>query len=170
MTGQDVTTVANLDLERYLGLWYEIGRLPLRYEEDGARDVTAHYSRDDDGSVRVDNRCLGADGTPTQALGRAKPADDDPARLTVSFLPRFLRWIPFTEGDYWVLHVDEGYTTALVGTPDRKYLWLLARAPRIDARTEADLLAAARAQGFELSRWIRPEQSGNRVTDGLLAD
>jgi len=171
MTAQDVATVAHLDLEKYLGLWYEIGRLPLKYEEDGARDVTAEYSLDTDGSIRVDNRCLGEDGKPTQALGRAKPADDeDTARLTVSFLPKLLRWIPFTEGDYWVLKIDEAYTTALVGTPDRANLWLLARAPHIDARTEADHLDEARRQGFDLTDWIRPQQSGSRVTDAMLHD
>ena len=171
MTAQDVTTVAHLDLEKYLGLWYEIGRLPLKYEEDGARDVTAEYSLDEDGSIRVDNRCIGEDGKPTQALGRAKPVDDaDPTRLTVSFLPKYLRWIPFTEGDYWVLKLDEGYTAALVGTPDRSNLWLLARAPHIDARTEQDYLDEARRQGFDLTDWIRPEQSGSRVTDDMIDD
>ena len=165
-----VTAVDHLDLDRYLGLWYEIARLPMRYEDDSATNVTAAYSLDEDGSIRVDNRCFDADGRPTQALGRATPAGDSPARLEVTFLPELLRWIPFTKGDYWVLKVDEEYAHALVGTPDRKNLWLLARRPEIAAATEQDFLAEATRQGFDLDGLIRPRQDGGRVTDDLLAN
>lgn len=163
-----VTSVAHLDLERYLGLWFEIGRLPLRFEDDTARDITAEYSRDGD-AIRVDNRCIDAVGEPAQALGRAVPDPDHPGRLRVSFLPAALRWIPFTTADYWVLRVDEDYRYALVGTPDHEFCWLLAREHRIDPAVEADYLATARDQGFELTGWIRPDQSGDRVTDDQLA-
>lgn len=156
-------SVEDLDLERYLGLWFEIGRLPLRFEDDGARDVTAHYSLNDDGSVRVDNRCIDAEGEPTQALGQAEPDPEHAGRLRVSFLPEALRWIPFTRADYWVLRIDAGYRHALVGTPDLKHLWLLARDPRIDAAVEDEYLTAAREQGYDLGEWIRPAQSGGRV-------
>lgn len=166
---QDITPVATLDLERYLGLWYEIGRLPLQQEDDAARDVTAEYSLDDDGSVRVDNRCLDGDGSPTQAVGRATPVEDEPGRLDVTFLPAGLRWIPFTTADYQVLKIDDGYTTALVGTGDRKHLWLLARAPHVDGAAELAYLDEARRQGYELGVWIRTPQSGGRVTDDALA-
>ncbi|GAB2982255.1 lipocalin family protein [Actinotalea caeni] len=164
----DVTSVPTLDLDRYLGLWYEIARLPLRYEDAEARDVTAHYSLEDDGAIRVDNRCYDADGEPTQAIGRATPAGDSPARLEVTFLPEGLRWIPFTKGDYWVLRIDEGYQHALVGTPDRKNLWLLARTPQVDPAVEQDYLAEATRQGFDLTDLIRPVQDGDRVTDDQL--
>ncbi|QZY51830.1 lipocalin family protein [Leucobacter tenebrionis] len=171
MSDQDrqVRSVEDLDLQRYLGLWYEIGRLPLRFEDDGARDVTAEYSLRDDGTVQVDNRCIDAEGEPTQALGQAEPDEDHAGRLRVSFLPEGLRWIPFTRADYWVLHIDEGYRHALVGTPDRKHLWLLAREPHIDAEAEREFLAEAREQGYDLTHWIRPQQSGARVTDEQLS-
>jgi len=159
----DVQEVADLDLERYLGLWFEVGRLPLRFEDDGATDVTAEYSLNDDGTVRVDNRCLDANGDPTQALGEAKINTEHPARLEVSFLPAGLRWIPFSRADYCVLKIDEGYHHALVGTPDRDHLWLLSREPRIDPETETAFLAEATRQGFDLARWIRAAQSGQRV-------
>lgn len=161
-------SVEHLDLERYLGLWFEIGRLPLRFEDDGASDVTAHYALNDDGTVRVDNRCLDEAGEPSQALGQAVPDPERPGRLRVSFLPEALRWIPFTRADYWVLRVDDDYRRALVGTPDRAHLWLLAREPRIDPGIEAEYLAEARRQGYELDGWIRPSQSGARVTDDQL--
>src|SRR5690606_27228311 len=89
MSDQDrqVRSVEDLDLQRYLGLWYEIGRLPLRFEDDGARDVTAEYSLRDDGTVQVDNRCIDAEGEPTRALGQAEPDEEHAGRLRVSFLP-----------------------------------------------------------------------------------
>jgi|SRR5690606_1312372 len=163
-----VESVATLDLERYLGLWFEVGRLPMRFEDDTARDVTAHYSLREDGAVTVDNRCLDEDGAPTQALGEGQPDAEHPGRLRVSFLPEALRWIPFTRADYWVLKIDAEYRVALVGSPDRKYLWLLAREHEIDGATEAAYLEEARAQGFELAQWIRTPQSGGRVTEEML--
>ena len=169
MSGKpEVRSVDDLDLQRYLGLWYEIGRLPMRFEDDDASDVTAEYSLNDDGNVKVDNRCLDEERQPTQALGEAVPDPEHPGRLRVSFLPEGLRWIPFTRADYWVLRIDEHYRHALVGTPDHKYLWLLAREPRIDSAIEHEYLAEAERQGYELARWIRTPQSGERVTDEQL--
>ena len=83
----------------YLGLWFEIGRLPLKWEDDAATDVTAGYSLNDDGTVRVDNRCFDKDGKPTQAMGKAEVVEGEVGQLEVSFLPEGLRWIPFTKGD-----------------------------------------------------------------------
>ncbi|MGN8026048.1 lipocalin family protein [Microbacterium sp. 22242] len=156
----DVRSVPALELERYLGLWFEIGRLPLRFEDEQARDVTAEYSLQADGTVRVDNRCLDEDGKPSQAIGQATQDPAHPGRLRVSFLPRGLRWIPFARADYWVLRVDDGYRHALVGTPDRAHLWLLAREPEADRVTAESFLATAREQGYDLGAWIRPAQSG----------
>ena len=86
-TDTDVRSVSEFDRERYLGLWYEIGRLPLKWEDANATHITAEYSLQDDGDVRVDNRCFDNAGKPTQSIGRAKPVGDVPGRLKVSFLP-----------------------------------------------------------------------------------
>ncbi|MGF3055561.1 lipocalin family protein [Microbacterium sp. YY-01] len=158
-----VQSVTEFDLARYLGLWFEIGRLPLRFEDDGARDVTAHYSLNDDGTVRVDNRCIDASGDAVQAEGKAEADPDHAGRLRVTFLPAALQWIPFTEADYWVLRIDSNYQHALVGTPDNKHLWLLSREPSMPAELEQSFLSTARMQGYNLDHWIRPEQSGSTV-------
>ncbi|UOR03010.1 lipocalin family protein [Leucobacter allii] len=165
-----VRSVEAFELDRYLGLWYELGRLPLRFEDDGAVDVTAEYRLREDGAVEVDNRCIDAAGEPTQALGRAEPDPEHPGRLRVSFLPAGLRWIPFTHADYWVLALADGYGAALVGTPDRRHLWLLSREPRLDPATAGRLLAVATAQGYALERWIETPQSGGRVDDARLEE
>ncbi len=153
-------TVPALDLPRYLGTWYEIDRLPMRHEPEDATDVSAHYTLDEDGSIRVRNRCLRG-GELVEAIGQAKPIDASNSRLEVSFLPEGLRWIPFTRGDYWVILVDGGYTAALVGSPDRKYLWLLSREPRMDEITRQHYIAYARQQGFDVDRMIHTPHTGH---------
>ena len=92
----ELATVPQVDLQRHLGTWYEVARLPIRFEPEDATDVTAHYSLNEDGSVRVQNRCLRG-GNLEEAIGQAKPVDDTNSRLEVSFLPEGLRWIPFTK-------------------------------------------------------------------------
>jgi apolipoprotein D and lipocalin family protein len=158
-----LNTVARVELDRYLGTWFEICRLPLKWEPEGASDITATYGLNDDNSIRVDNRCLDDKGKPTQAVGQAQPVDDSNARLVVSFLPEYLRWIPFTKGDYWIIRLAEDYSVSLVGTPDRKNLWLLARRHDLPETLREDYLATARAEGFDLSALITPAQSGKMV-------
>lgn len=167
---QPVRTVRNFDLQRYLGLWYEIGRLPMKYEDPESSNVTAHYEAKDNGEISVDNRCLDAEGKPTQTKGVAKVEDADAGKLKVSFLPEFLRWISFTEGDYWVLKVSDDYKTALVGTPDRKNLWLLSRSSTIQGQASDEFLSAAQDQGYSLDDWITTKQTGGHVTDEMLGD
>jgi apolipoprotein D and lipocalin family protein len=159
-----VRSVPTLELARYLGLWYEQGRLPLRFEDDEARDVTAEYSLAEDGTVTVDNRCLDRNGEPQRALGQGIPDPEHPGRLRVSFLPEELRWLPFTRADYWVLRVDDDYRHALVGTPDHRYLWLLSREAQADPAAAESFLQTARDQGFDLEAWIRTPQSGAVVS------
>lgn len=86
----------------------------------------------------------------------------------MTFLPEFIRWIPFTSGDYWVLKLADDCSVSLVGTPDRKYLWLLSRTPSLDAATRAEYLAEAERQGFDLTRLIVPHHTGRVVTDDMV--
>jgi apolipoprotein D and lipocalin family protein len=164
----EVTSVPSLDLNRYLGRWYEICRLPLKWEDETATDITATYSLNDDGNIRVDNRCFDKDDKPSQAIGDAAPVDDTHARLKVTFLPEYVRWIPFTKADYWVLKIDPAYRTALVGTPDRKYLWVLSRQPRLAPDVIREYLAEATRQGFDLAELITPRHTGREVTDAMV--
>lgn len=154
-----VTPVEQVDLARYLGRWYEIARLPMRHEPVDASDITATYSLNEDGSVRVQNR-MRHNGEVEESIGRATTVDTSNSRLEVSFLPEGLRWIPFTKGDYWILKLDPAYSVALVGSPDHKYLWLLARHPHLDEATVNQYLAHAQAQGFDLSGLIHTPHTG----------
>lgn len=164
----DVIAIPHLDLNKYLGRWYEICRLPLRWEDETATDITANYSRSEAGNVRVDNRCFDEEGKPSQAIGEAIPRDDANSRLKVTFLPEYIRWIPFTKADYWVLRIDPEYRTALVGTPDRKYLWVLSRQPQLAPDVTREYLAEATRQGFDLAQLITPRHTGREVTDAMV--
>lgn len=163
-----VTAIPSLDITRYLGKWYELCRLPMKYEDENATDITARYSLNDSGTVRVDNRCFDDDGKPTRAIGEAAPVDDRKSRLKVTFLPKFIRWIPFTSGDYWVLKLDPDYQVSLVGSPDRRCLWLLARRPDLAQGVRDEYLAEAERQAFDLSKLIVPRHTGREVTDDMV--
>lgn len=163
-----VVAVPSVDLTRYLGRWYEICRLPLKWEDETATDITAHYSLDDAGKVQVDNRCFDAEGKPSRAVGQARPVDGTNSRLKVTFLPEYLRWIPFTDGNYWILKIDPQYRVALVGGPDRKNLWVLSRERILDVTTRQEYLAEATRQGFDLAKLITPRHTGREVTDSIL--
>jgi len=158
-THADLKTVPDLKLPRYLGTWYEIARLPMKHEPEDCTDVSAHYSLKDNGHVAVLNRCRLGDEIE-EAEGEACAVDNDSARLEVSFLPRGLRWIPFSKGDYWVIQVAPDYSVALVGSPDRKFLWLLSRTPTLDATVQEHYLAQARQQGFDLAPLIQTPHTG----------
>lgn len=151
---QDLATVSNFDLEHYLGTWYEIARLPMKHQPEDSTDISAVYSLNEDGTVRVQNRCLDGAGKLDEAIGEASIVDAEHGKLEVSFLPEGLRWVPFTKGDYWVLKLDEQYETALVGEPHMKYLWLLHRKPTLDEATKQQYLAYAQSLGYDLSDLI----------------
>ena len=165
--------VAPVDLTRYAGLWYEQARLPNRFEKDCAAPVTAHYTPMPDGTVQVRNSCTLADGRIEEAEGVARvvPVAGQPGagRLKVRFAPSWLGWLPFAWGDYWILKLDREYQVALVGTPDREYLWLLSRAPQLDEATISAELEYARTLGFAVDRVVR---TGNAAPEALqpLAD
>lgn len=164
MDRQPPPTVSSLDLTCYLGTWYEIARLPMRHEPADYTDITASYTLEPDGAIRVDNRARNGEGELEASVGEAKVLDpSEPGRLQVSFLPEGLRWIPFTKGDYWILRVDEDYRTALVGSPDFEYLWLLHRDPELGADTREAFLQYAQSLGYRLDDLIHTPHTGRRT-------
>ena len=151
--------VAPVDLRRYAGLWHEQARLPNRFEKSCGGPVTAHYTLLPTGEVQVRNRCVREDGRIAEATGIAQPVRvpgmPGAGRLKVRFLPSWLSWLPNAWGDYWILKLDRDYQVALVGTPDRQYLWLLSRTPRLDEATISTELEYARTLGFDVDRMVR---------------
>ena len=144
-----------IDVQKYAGTWYEVARLPMYFQRNCASDVQAKYSLNSDKTIKVRNQCLNKEGKLDVSEGVAYPQNDGNSQLKVSFLPKGLRWVPFSKGDYWVLRVDEDYQVALVGGPSHRYLWLLSRTPDVDEAVIEDYLNTAKAQGYDLSKLIR---------------
>ncbi|GGP20686.1 hypothetical protein GCM10010970_16450 [Silvimonas iriomotensis] len=143
-----VQSVPTLEVDRYLGTWYEIGHLPMFFQRLCVSDTTAQYSKNADGSIAVLNSCRHEDRQLDIARGTATVLPNSGnARLKVQFF-----W-PFS-GDYWVIGLASDYHWALVGSPNNKYLWLLSRSPTL-AQTDVDTaLQIARRQGFDLDKFI----------------
>lgn len=147
--------VPQVDLEKYLGEWYEIAHLPMFFQRKCVSNTTANYRIDSNENIVVLNKCRTETGEMISSTGIAKAVDKHNNKLKVSFLPKSLRWVPFTKGDYWILKVDENYQTALVGGPSHKYLWILSRTPHIDEAVYQEYLKSAQEQGYNTSKLIR---------------
>jgi apolipoprotein D and lipocalin family protein len=159
-TPAPVRAVPLVDLDRYAGDWFEIARFPNRFQRQCVGDVRATYARRPDGRVDVVNRCRTAEGE-TEARGVARIVDERTfAKLKVRFAPAWLSWLPMVWGDYWIIGLAPDYSWAVVGDPDRDYLWILARAPHLDDASIAVARAAARDNGFDLTRLEPTSQAG----------
>lgn len=146
-------TVESVDLERYLGRWYEIARFPNTFEEN-CEGVTADYGRRDDGLISVTNTCY--EGSPggekKVAEGRARVVDETTnAKLKVSFFGPF--W-----GDYWIIGLADDYSLALVGEPEGRYLWILSRTPEISDEVREQALSELQAMGYDTDKLYFTEQ------------
>ena len=155
-----VQSVPQVDLQRYAGTWYELARLPNRFQDQCAGDVTATYAPNPDGSVQVVNRCRKHDGEMSESEGRATPAPGvaSNAQLKVSFLPGWLQWLRLGRGDYWVVMLDDDYRYAVVSEPGREYLWILSRTPTLDASTYDGIVDRLRLAGYPVDGLERTPQ------------
>ena len=146
--------VEQLDIARYSGTWHEIAHLPMFWQRKCASDITATYTRRDDGGIDVRNACRTAAGEEQVSTGRAKPVPGSPGALKVTFAPRIVSWLAFTWADYWVIDLDNDYQWAVVGSPSRKYLWILSREPSMSRSRFEELRARARARGYRVDRLV----------------
>jgi apolipoprotein D and lipocalin family protein len=141
-SAEPLTTAAQVDLARYVGLWHEAARLPNQFER-GCVAATATYTQRPDGMIGVRNACTKADGSVNEVNGRAKVVDAaTKAKLKVSFFGPF--W-----GDYWVLDLAPDYSWALVGEGSGRYLWVLTRAEKIDDALKDELIGRLKARGYD---------------------
>jgi apolipoprotein D and lipocalin family protein len=146
-------TTPKVSSDRYLGKWYEVARLPQWFQKDCV-SATADYSQNKDGTIGVLNTCIRADGTERSISGVAEPVDGPNNRLRVKFPGSFFaRLAPIPEeGNYWIIDVTPDYRYAVVGTPDRKFLWFLSRSPEVPQAQFDRMKAIAKKQGFDLGR------------------
>jgi apolipoprotein D and lipocalin family protein len=153
--------VADVDIEQYMGTWYEIARLPNRFQDDCRSDVTATYVLLADGQIKVLNQCRKQNGELSKAMGRARRADDEGpnTKLKVRFAPALLSFLPFVWGNYWIIDLATDYSYAVVGEPKRKYFWVLSRTPLMDEGTLDQILDRARTQGYDLTALLRTQHT-----------
>ena len=157
---RSLATVPRVELDKYLGLWYEVARKPMYFQRECAKDVTARYTINEYGNVEVDNRCIDQQGNQLRSIGEGFVMNDPyNSKIKVSFLPEAVRWMPFGRGDYWILKIDPHYQMALVGEPKRKYLWILSRNPHPDENKVIEYLRYAQTLGFSVKDLIRSEQT-----------
>jgi apolipoprotein D and lipocalin family protein len=153
----ELRTVPHVDLERYVGTWYDIASFPQRFQR-GCTGTTATYTIRPDGKIDVVNRCRDRSltGKERVAKGRARVVDRSTnAKLKVSFFRPF--W-----GDYWIIDLGPSYEYAVVGHPGRDYLWILSRKPTMDSAVYEGILGRLREQGYEVERLERTLQpAGN---------
>jgi apolipoprotein D and lipocalin family protein len=139
--------VQKVDINRYLGTWYEIARYEHFFEKD-CKNVSANYSMLDEQTIKVVNRCTNMlTNEKKEAIGRAYATDDTNSKLKVSFFRPFY-------GDYWVMILDDNYDYVVVGTPSREYLWILARKPILDEKIKNEILQKLPTLGFDASKLI----------------
>lgn len=149
---KELETVAKVDVQRYMGRWYEIASFPQSFQK-GCSCTVAEYKLLENGKVNVTNSC-NVDGKMKVATGKAWVTDKSTnAKLKVSFF-----W-PFS-GKYWIIDLADDYSYAVVGHPNRKYLWILSRTPQMDKQQYEGILERIRAKGFDTTQLQVTVQSG----------
>lgn len=143
----DNAPVVALDLNRYLGEWYEIARFDHSFER-GVEQAKANYTQNADGTIKVVNSGI-KNGKPKTAVGKGKTTDT-PGLLRVSFFDPFY-------ADYRVMLIDKDYSHALVGSGSADYLWILSRTSGLSETAKSELLAEARRRGYDTDKliWVR---------------
>jgi apolipoprotein D and lipocalin family protein len=149
---EEPVPVARVELPRYIGQWREISRIPNRFQRQCLGEVTASYALLPDGRLEVVNRCATVDGAD-EARGIARVVDPSTnARLKVSFVR--LLGISLFWGDYWILGLAPDYSWAVVGTPDRRYGWVLSRRPELGDEAAAAIREILVRQGYEPAAFV----------------
>lgn len=160
-SGKYPRTVAYVDLSRYIGTWYEIAKIPNRFQKKCTGNTTAEYRIREDGKIDVINRCANSKGGFTIAGGIAKIADTGSnAKLKVSFV-RVLGMQLFW-GDYWIIGLDAEYKYAVVGDSGRKYGWILARERTLDESQWREIDRILSDQGYDRKRFVLTDHSINK--------
>jgi apolipoprotein D and lipocalin family protein len=157
VTANPPQTVESVDVSRYSGKWYEIAKIPNRFQSHCVRNTSAEYTLMADNTIQVINRCEVQSGEMDQATGVARIVDSTTnAKLEVSFV-NFLGLQLFW-GDYWILYLDDDYQSVLVGTPDRKYGWVLARTKTLNPNQWQAIEQSMQSQGYERDRFEISQQ------------
>ncbi|MFV3410607.1 lipocalin family protein [Bdellovibrio bacteriovorus] len=153
-------TVPFVDLNKYLGKWFEVASIPMVFQKQCIGNTTAEYASAEDGLIAVVNSCDTQSGERSVAEGRAKVLDKESnSRLKVTFV-KIIDWVFGFGGDYWVLDLASDYSYAVVGDPTLQYAWILSRDPFLARETWVSAELKLRSLGYDTCTVLTSVQSG----------
>lgn len=161
--------VPSIDLNKYVGKWYEIAKYPNKFQKQCVANTTANYTLKQNGRIEVKNECLLKDGKNDTATGEAKIDDKKSnSKLKVRFAPGALSWLPFVWANYWVIDLDADYQYAVIGEPKREYFWVLSRKPTMDDATYQNILRRAETMGFNPAKVEKSPQNADVIKGAVI--
>lgn len=150
---QALETVPHVDLDRYMGKWYEIARLPNKHQMDCASNPVATYIKNDDGTYTLVHTCVNKDGSVQKVEAPMWAADATNAKLKVGVIDFPVLRSLFAV-NYWIIYLTPDYSYAVVSEPKQKYLWILSRTSEF-SKDQFDLIVAhLKEKGFTLDDLI----------------
>lgn len=163
-------SVPSIDLNRYQGQWYQIAYYPNTFQKQCVANTTATYKPLANGQIEVINQCKTADGSISKAVGaaRVKPPKflgvpvakgTVTSKLEVRFAPSYLSWINAVWAPYWVIQLADDYRYAVIGEPNREFLWILSRTPTLDPQDRAIISGLLQQQGYDPTK-LQEEPQG----------
>jgi apolipoprotein D and lipocalin family protein len=155
---KEMKTVPSVDLKKYAGLWYEYSKIPNSFQKQCISNTTAEYKLLEDGTIQVINTCTDEDGEKDFVSGIARIVDrKSKAKLEVSFFS-ILGWRPVW-GDYWVIGLGKNYEYAVIGTPNRKYGWILTRSTKLSDEQIREINQILTEQGYDVKKFVKSRHS-----------
>lgn len=147
----ELQAVEKVELDRFLGVWYEILSKPSSTEKRCNRDITSTYTLNEYGHLLAERQCLDQDQKQLKWVGEAYPVNEPRySKFKLSFMPEAIRWLPLAQNDYWILKLDEQYQMALIGEPNKKAMWLLSREPHPNQALVQQYLNYAKSLGYKV--------------------
>lgn len=163
LAAEALPTVPAVDLQRYLGKWYEIASIPQFFQKQCVGDVTAEYAMDGE-HIAVTNSCRTAKGERSVAHGQARVVDPrSHSKLEVTFVKLF-GWRYLFGGAYWIIDLAPDYHYAVIGHPDRTYAWILASTPSLPQQELTDIAARMQANGYDTCALLTTVQNGGATS------
>jgi len=156
-TDKSLTTVKYVDLKKYTGTWYEIARIPNSFQDHCIKNSTAKYILEEDGRFKVINSCVDEDNEIDDVEGVARIVDKSSnSKLEVSFVS-FLGIRPFW-GDYWIIGLGKNYEYAVIGSPGRKYGWILSRTKILNEEHLNEVKLILKNNGYDFRKFVMSKQ------------
>ncbi len=157
-----IETVEQVDINKYMGKWFEIAMIPNSFQKDCIADTSAEYKLLEDNTVEVTNSCLESNQKMNVTIGNAKvvnaPANSE---LKVTFVKFFGQWIYQFAGDYHIIELDSDYNWVVVGHPNYEYGWILSRKPYLEKTLLNEIMQKIKAQGYDECQFVTsPQQKG----------